>query len=210
MESANGSARLLRVLRDCEARAATGTLTLGEVLDSVREAGYAFICIILVLPFLQPFSLGPLAIAGGLTFATLGWQYFRGHPAPVLPRKLRQAVMGPKTWRLMLEACVKILGWCGRFSRPRKVTWVSGERGRRIVSLILMAGGLLMAVPFFGMPLNNFLPGLAIFFICIAQLEQDGLIVLVALGWLAITVIYFAAILIMIWLVGEQAIEFLR
>lgn len=197
-------------LRQCEARAAAGNLTLGEVLDSVREAGYAFICIILVLPFLQPFSLGPLAVAGGLTFAALGWQYWRGYPAPVLPPRLRRAVLTQKTWNLMLDACVKLLGWCGRFSRPRHAARVTGERGRRNVGLILLCGGLLMAIPFFGLPFNNFLPALSIFFICVAELERDGLMVWVAIGWLVATVAYFVAVLLALWLIGEHAIAFLR
>ena len=204
------AARLVATLRECESRAAQGALSLGEVLDSIREAGYAFICIVLVLPFLQPFSLGPLAVAGGLTFAALGWQYLRGHPAPVLPERLRRTVMTAKTWRLMLETCVKLVGWCSRFSRPRRAELVSGETGRRNVGLIMIAGGLLMAIPMFGLPLNNLLPALSIFFICVGQLEQDGLMVWVAIGWLLVTLLYFAAVLAAAWLLGTQAIAFLH
>ena len=204
------SAQLVNTLRECEARAAQGALSLGEVLDSVKEAGYAFICIVLVLPFLQPFSLGPLAVAGGLTFAALGWQILRGHPSPVLPSRVRQTVMTRKTWGLMLETCVKLIGWFGRFSRPRRAELVTGDLGRRNVGLILLAGGLLMAVPMFGLPLNNLLPALSIFFICVGQLEQDGLMVWVAMGWLIVTLLYFTAVLAAAWFIGEQAIAFLR
>lgn len=204
------AAKLVATLRECELRAAQGALSLGEVLDSVREAGYAFICIVLVLPFLQPFSLGPLAVAGGLTFAALGWQVLRGHPSPLLPPRLRQTVMTARTWGLMLGTCVKLVGWCSRFSRPRVAEMVTGEAGRRNVGLILLAGGLLMAIPMFGLPLNNLLPALSIFFICVGQLEQDGLMVWVAIGWLLVTLLYFAAILAAAWFIGEQAFNFLR
>lgn len=204
----NGSARLVATLRACESRAAGGALTIGEVLDSVQEAGYAFICVFLVLPFLQPFSLGPLATVGGLTFAVLGWQCFRGHHVPVLPERVRRTAMGQVAWRRLLEVCVKLLQWCARFTRARRGEWVNGERGRRTIGLTLVAGGLLMAVPFFGIPFNNFLPALAIFFVCIAELEQDGTMVFVAFGWLLVTVLYFAAILLVLWFAGEQAVSF--
>ncbi|MGH8606406.1 MAG: exopolysaccharide biosynthesis protein, partial [Gammaproteobacteria bacterium] len=53
----NNSA-LVGNLRACAERASHTQLTLGEVLDSVREAAYSFTCIVLSLPFLQPLSLG--------------------------------------------------------------------------------------------------------------------------------------------------------
>jgi hypothetical protein len=201
--------RLVEILQDCERRAAGGHLSLGEVLDSIEEAGYGFICIFLVLPFLQPLTLGPLAIAGGLTFAILGWQMYRGHPAPVLPEKIRQATLGQKAWRRLLDICITLVRLCGRITRQRHSEWVSGVRGARIVGSILMWGGLLMAIPFFGIPLNNFLPGLAIFFVCLADLEQDGVMVLVAIGWIAVTLCYFVFILLALWYAGGEAIQLL-
>jgi hypothetical protein len=72
-----------------------------------------------------------------------------------------------------------------------------------------MAAGLLMAVPFFGLPFNNALPGLAILFVCVAELEQDGLMLFVALFWLAVTVIYFSIVLTVAAVLGDQAWTYL-
>ena len=200
------STQLVATLRECSARAATGTLTLGEVLDSVQEASYAFICMVLCLPFLQPVSLGPLGVAGGLTFALLGWQCLAGHHAPVLPVKVRNVVMQQPSWEILIQTCIRLLGWCGRITAPRYFAWVDGERGHRVLGSILFAGGLLMAIPFFGLPFNNALPALAIFFVCLAQLERDGLMVFIAIGWLVATVIYFAVVLTVIFILGRQAL----
>ena len=52
---------LTKALENCAERAKRQSLTLGEVFDSIGEASYGFICIVLTLPFLQPISLGPLA-----------------------------------------------------------------------------------------------------------------------------------------------------
>lgn len=204
-----GSAGLITSLQACVARAAGDNLTLGEVLDSVQEASYAFICIVLCLPFLQPVSLGPLAVAGGLTFALLGWQCLTGHHTPLLPERVRRTVMKQRNWELLLQTCIRLLGWCSRFTSSRYPDWVAGERGHRILGGILLAGGVLMAVPFFGLPFNNALPALAIFFVCIAQLEQDGLMVFVALGWLGLTVIYFIVVLTTVFLLGQEALRVL-
>lgn len=201
---------LIEKLRACTERAKHAELTLGEVLDSVQEAAYSFTCIVLSLPFLQPLSLGPLATVGGLTFAALGWQLFRGHPTPLLPARVRQAVIGKKTWEVMIGVCLKILRWCSKFTKPRLSAWVSGRKGQKVCGLTIIAGGLLMAIPFFGLPLNNLLPALAILFVCVADLEQDGIMVFIAFGWLAVTVIYFAVIVIVVWTLGIQAIDWLR
>lgn len=197
-------------LRACAERASQAELTLGEVLDSVQEAAFSFTCIVLSLPFLQPLSLGPLGTVGGLTFAALGWQLFRGHPTPLLPTRVRQTVIGKKTWKVMIGICLKILHWCGKFTKPRLIRWVSGRKGQKVGGLTLIAAGLLMAIPFFGLPLNNLLPALAIVFVSIAELEQDGIMVFIAFGWLVVTVIYFTVVLIMVWMLGIQAIGWLR
>ena len=200
------STQLVATLRECSARAAGDRLTLGEVLDSVQEASYAFICMVLCLPFLQPLTLGPLAVAGGVTFALLGWQCLSGHHAPMLPAKVRNIVMKQHTWEILIHTCIKMLDWCGKITAPRHFIWVDGVRGRRVLGSILVAGGLMMAVPFFGLPFNNALPALAIFFVCLAQLERDGLMVLIAIGWLVATLIYFAVVLTVIFVFGREAL----
>jgi hypothetical protein len=201
---------LVRTLDRCAERARQEPLTLGAVLDSIEEAAYAFICIILALPFLQPLTLGPLSVIGGLTFALLGWQLFRGHPTPVLPQKVRATVIGEKTWEVIIKICLTVLGWCRRFTRPRYGAWVSGRQGQRIGGLTIAAGGLLMAIPAFGMPFNNLLPALGIFFACVAELEQDGLMIFVAFFWLVVTVLYFVVVILALWFLGDQALAYLN
>ena len=201
---------LVATLNRCAERAREETLTLGQVLDSIEEAAFAFICIIMALPFLQPLTLGPLSVIGGLSFAALGWQLFRGHPTPMLPERARNTVIGYKTWNVLIGICLKILGWCRRFTKPRYSYWVTGDKGRQISGLTIMAGGLLMAIPAFGLPFNNLIPALAIFFVCVAELEQDGLMVFVAFGWLIATVLYFVVAIALVWFLGEEALSFFR
>jgi hypothetical protein len=64
----------------------------------------------------------------------------------------------------------------------------------------MLLAGLLIAIPFFGIPLNNLLPALAILFVCIGEIEQDGVMVFIAFGWLVVTVIYFVIIFAPPWL----------
>lgn len=199
---------LVSTLQGFAERARGGHLKLGDALNSLDEAAYAFIAIILVLPFLQPLPLGPLTVIGGVTFATLGWQMLKGHESPVLPERVLHVEFSEQTWQIIVKVCLKIIGFCRRFTKPRYTHLVSGAQGRKIGGFILMSGGLLMAIPFGVLPLNNMLPGLAILFYCIGELEEDGLMVFVALFWLAVTVIYFGVFFVMLWLFGKQALQY--
>jgi len=202
---------LVNTLHGFAERAKNGHLTLGEAIDTLDEAAYAFIGIILVLPFLQPVPLGPITVAGGLAFAVLGWQLLTGHESPVLPQAVRNIEMSEKAWRIIISVCLKIVGFCRKFTRPRFTHLVSGKQGRRMAGSIIMAGGLLIAVPFpIPLPGNNALPGLAILFYCIGELESDGLMVFVALFWLLATVLYFSAYFVVLWLFGSEALAFFK
>lgn len=200
---------LVKTLHVFEAQAKQRPVTLAELIDSLDEAAYAFIAIILVLPFMQPFPLGPLSVAGGLTFAVLGLQLLRGHESPVLPTRIRELVLHEKILRLMIKIGLKIIGLCRKITKPRMQYLVSGKTGRRVSGWILLAGGLLMAIPFpIPLPFNNTLPGLAILFYCIGELEDDGLMVFFSLFWLVLTVLYFTAYFVSIWVFGQQAINY--
>ena len=184
-------------------------LTLGEAVDTPDEAAYAFIAIILVLPFLQPIPLGPVTVVGGLTFAVLGWQLLRGHESPVLPQRMRAVVMSEKTWRILVKVCLKVISICRKFTKPRYTHLVNGRQGQRMAGSIMLTGGLLMAIPFpIPLPFNNALPGLAILFYCIGELENDGLMVFVAFFWLVVTVAYFSAYFVVLWFFGNEALAF--
>ena len=203
-------ATLVKTLHQFAEQSKTKPLTLGEALDSLDEAGYAFIALILVLPFLQPLPMGPITVIGGIAFATLGWQLFNRHESPVLPSNIRNIEFSERTWRVLVNICLKVLGFCRKFTKQRYQGIVNGVKGQKIGGSILLAAGALMAIPFGVLPFNNLLPGLAILFYCIGELESDGLMFFIAIFWLIITVIYFTAFFVALWFFGQEALEFFK
>ncbi|HYN54919.1 MAG TPA: exopolysaccharide biosynthesis protein [Methylotenera sp.] len=199
---------LVKTLHQFAEQSKEKPLTLGEALDSLDEAGYAFISIILVLPFLQPLPLGPITVIGGIAFATLGWQLFHGHESPVLPQKLRNLEFSENIWRILVNVCLKVLGFCRKFTKPRYLTLVNGKKGQKVGGFILLSAGGLMAIPFGVLPLNNLLPGLAILFYCIGELEEDGLMFFIAFFWLIVTVLYFTTFFFALWFFGKETLAF--
>lgn len=199
---------LVSTLHGFAEKAKHGPLSLGEAVDSLDEAAYSFITIILVLPFMQPVPLGPLTVLGGLTFAVLGLQLLRGHESPVLPKRIRAVEMNERHWRMLVNVCLKLLGFCRKFTRTRHVWVFEGRRGHQIGGFVLVVSGLLMAIPFGVLPLNNMLPGLSILLYGIGELEQDGLMVGAAFVALAATLVYFGAFFIALWLFGNEALGY--
>lgn len=202
---------LIIMLENFAAQSKTKPLTLGEALDTLDQSGYALIALIMVLPFVQPIPLGPLTVAGGLAFAMLGWQMWRGHDSPVLPKKIRDVAMSEKSWGILVKACIKIVGFCRTFTKPRYAELVTGRRGQKIGSFILMLAGSLMAIPFVvPLPFNNMLPGFAILFFCIGELADDGLMVFVAFGWIVVTVIYFSLFFFGLYYLGSGVLDYFK
>ena len=123
---------------------------------------------------------------------------------------MRDVAWGARTWGILSHACLNILGFCRRFTRPRLTHLVSGRKGQKLGGFILLAAGLLMAIPFGVLPFNNTLPALAILFYGFAELEDDGLMVILSLFWLVVTVLYFAGFFLALWYLGSGAMDFFR
>jgi len=64
-----------------------------------------------------------------------------------------------------------------------------------------------MAIPFGVLPLNNILPGLAVLFYCLGQLEQDGLMIWIAFFWLIFTTVYFGLFFYGLFYLGAGAMS---
>lgn len=201
-----GYAEMVAVLESCREEARVRPLPLGEVLDRFGDAGFSFVCLLLALPFLQPLSLGPFATLGGLNFAALGWQLASGRGEPWLPERLRRATLPEKAWTVLLSVLLRLFRLCHRFTRPRGLRWVSGRLGERVGGALIGIGGLLISIPVGGIPLNNLLPALIVVFACIADLEQDAAMLLVALFWLVVSIAYFVLLAWLVFAVGGEAL----
>lgn len=185
-------------------------ITLGGLFERLQTAGFALVCLVLALPFLQPVSLGPFATVAGFAFVALGWQMLRGRPTPWLPARLAGMKVSGKLWHVVLEASIKLLRWCRKFTRPRMRRLVTGETGRHCCALLIIAGGVLMTAPFIGVPFNNMFPALVVFCACLGELEGDGMMVVAAVFWVVVSVLFFGAVIVGAVLLGDQMWDWLR
>lgn len=183
---------------------------VGDVLKEIREDGFSLICIIHALPFLQPISLGPISVAAGISLTALGIQMAKGQRAPWLPKRMANVQPSQKTWRILLMTCERVLKFCRKLTRPRLQFLAVGPAARKLGGIIVALGGLLLAVPLAGIPFTNTIPVLAVLFASIAELEQDGVFMLVAIVMLVLAVAYFGVLGWAAFMATDHTLNWLR
>lgn len=196
-------------LTHCADHAAGEGISLSDALERIGPNAFCFASILLAIPFIQPIPVGPLTMICGATFIALGWQMARGHHRPALPKSAAGLRIHGTFWLGAIAFTRRLLSFTRRFSRQRCAVWVDGERGRRTVGWLILAGGALLAMPMAHLPLNNFFPALMIVSAALAWIERDGLLVILSLAWGGVTVLYFAAVAAALWFLGAKAFDWL-
>ena len=201
---------LIPILKKIEKLSESKAISIKTALAELDHFGFSLIALILVLPFMQPFPVGPLSVIGGLTIAALGIQLLKRKPFPILPEKLLIITPNNKSWKWITKVCIFIIHWSKKLTRPRLHWFVSSKTGLKLEGGIFILGGVLMAIPFaMILPLNNFFPGLAILFATIAQFEKDGLFIIVAIFWIVFSIIYFSLFIYGLYYLGGEGMQYL-
>jgi hypothetical protein len=202
--------RIDAALDHCAEHARGEGIQLSDVISRIGSNSFCFAAFLLAVPFVQPLPLGPLTMICGATFVALGWQMVRGKSRPELPKAAGALRIQGKFWLAVLGFSRKLLKFCRVFTRERLESWISGDRGQRLVGWLILVGGALLAIPVANLPLNNFFPALMIIFACLGWLERDGLMILVSLAWGVVTIIYFALVTLALIFFGKQVFEWLN
>ena len=148
-------------------------VTLGRLLDSLGDRSFGVVLLLLALLGLLP---GVSAVAG-LLLTVPAFQMVLGRPVPVLPRRVAAHRFEAERLARVVRRVVPVLRWLERFIRPRWAT--PFETTKRAVGgvVLLLAASLLVPVP-----LSNVPPALAIVLIAFAYLEEDGMLLAIALA----------------------------
>ena len=201
---------LIPILKKIEELSESQPMSIKKALAELDHFGFSLIALILVLPFMQPFPVGPLSVIGGLTIAALGMQLLKRKPFPTLPQKLLVITPSNRSWKWITKVCIFIIHWSKKITMPRLLWFVSNETGLKFEGGIFILGGLLIAIPFVMLlPLNNFFPGLAILFTTIAQFEKDGLFIVLAIFWIVFSILYFSLFVYGLYYLGAEGMQYL-
>jgi hypothetical protein len=161
------------VLADLLGHQAPEQVTLGWLLDGLGDRSFGVVLLVLALLGLLP---GVSAVAGVVLMAP-AFQMVLARPVPVLPRRVAARRFEAERLARVVRRVVPALRFLERFIRPRWAT--PFEATKRVVGgvVLLLAASLLAPVP-----LSNIPPALAIVLIAFAYLEEDGLLLGIALA----------------------------
>jgi hypothetical protein len=147
-------------------------MTLAWLMDSLRERSFGIVMLVLALVALLP-GISPVI---GILLVAVALQMILARKNPVLPRFVAaRSVSTPRLARLVRRA-VPLLRRAERIIHPRWPTPFVATK--RAVGCILLVLGATLLAP---IPFSHIIPALTIMLISFAYLEEDGVLLCLAL-----------------------------
>ena len=176
---------LLQRLHD---EAPTEHFTLGWVMRSLHKRGFGLILLLLALVAIAP----GVSIVAGLLLMIPAFQMIAGQHMPVFPRRIAVRPLPTRHLAALVQRAVPVLRYLEKLIHPRWPTPLDATK-RLVGAVVVLLNITLLFTP---LPLSNVVPALVIALISLAYLEEDGL--LLALALLA-SVIVLAIELVAVW-----------
>lgn len=182
------SQKLARIL---EQPAASGQLTLNDLIERTEGRGLFTIIILLCLPFIAPLSVPGMSTPFGIAIILISTRLLK-HTPPRLPKRIGDRVLTPKVREMLGKGGVRFLRVLETAVRPRETRWLSWRSVQVANTIMVMFQAFLLALPLPPIPpLTNALPSYAIILLAASMMEEDG--VLIWAGYFAslFTMCYF-------------------
>jgi hypothetical protein len=159
---------LEQLIRDAPA----GHVTLAWLMGHLRTRSFGIILLLLGVCGLLPV----VSAVAGLMLAIPAFQMILAHPAPIFPRRIAEWPIATDKLAAMLMRIIPALRYLEHFIRPRWPT--PFEITKRVVGAVVLLLGVCLLAP---IPLSNLPVSLTIVLVAFAYLEEDGILLAVAL-----------------------------
>lgn len=166
-------------------------LVLDELLAEFDQRAFGVMLLAVVLPAMLPIPLGVGAVVGPLVCA-MGLQLMLRLNEPWMPRKLRERPFSRQTFARFIARMVPWMRRLEHLSRPRIEILFTGFFGNLTTGLMLLALGLILALP---IPMTNYPLGILVMVYAFALIERDGALLLIAWGLCIVLTASFAGVL---------------
>jgi hypothetical protein len=150
----------------------TDHFTLGWLIHSLHKRSFGIIMLLIALVAIAP----GLSIVAGLLLMIPAFQMIAGKPAPVFPRRIATRPLPTKQLAAVVQRSVPVLRYLEKAVHPRWHTPLEATK-RLVGAVVLMLSATLVFIP---IPLSNVVPALVIALISLAYLEEDGVLLLIA------------------------------
>jgi hypothetical protein len=180
------------------ARGNTPRIALGEMLDLLRERGFALLILLLALPNAIPGPAIPgLSTITGLPLALIALQLALGRIEPRLPEWVRRKSVPRTAFQGLVTRANPWLQRLESLIRPRMLH-ITSHYGERLIGAWIVISALFLSLP---VPLGNLPMAAGLMVLAIGLMERDGVAILLGLAHTALGVIWNLALL---WAGGEM------
>lgn len=161
------------VLQRLHDEAPADHFTLDWLMGKLRRRSYGVIMILLALVEIAP----GVSVVASLLLLVPAFQMIAGQPAPVFPRRIATRPFPTRHLAALVQRAVPVLRYLEKVIHPRWPTPL--EATKRLVGAVVLTVDV--AVLFTPIPFSNVVPALVIALIALAYLEEDGLLLSIAL-----------------------------
>jgi hypothetical protein len=176
------------VLQRLHDQAPTDHFTLGWLLGSLRKRSFGIIMLLLAVVAIAP----GVSVVAGLLLMIPAFQMIAGQPTPVFPRRIAARPLPTRHLAALVQRAVPVLRYLEKVVYPRWPT--PHEATKRLVgAVVVIMSTTLVFIP---IPLSNVVPAMVIALISLAYLEEDGILLSIAL---LAAVIVLTTVLVAVW-----------
>lgn len=147
--------------------------TLGWLMASLHTRSFGMIMLLLALVGIAP----GISIIAGLLLMIPASQMIAGRPAPVFPRRIAAHALPTRHLAALVQRAVPVLHYLEMTIHPRWPTPLKATK-RLVGAVIVILSATMVFTP---IPLSNVVPAVVIALISLAYLEEDGLLLTIAL-----------------------------
>lgn len=164
------------------------TITLGKIVDHVEGEALLIVCLVAILPFMQPIPIPGLSSILGLIVLLQGvgltlWS------KPLLTKRLKAVVITHEKFEVIEKAARRFSNLTARMSSFKHPA-VNSRLSHVLSGLAIILSAAFLSLPL-PIPFSNFVPAMSIFLICVGLLEEDIVLLLIGHG-ITIAVIWMA------------------
>jgi hypothetical protein len=147
--------------------------TLSWLMHSLHKRSFGIIILLIALAAIVP----GLSIVAGLLLMIPALQMIAGKSAPVFPSRIATRSWPTRHLAAVVQRFVPVLTYLERVVHPRWHTPLEPTK-RLVGAIIVMLSATLVFIP---IPLSNVVPALVIALISLAYIEEDGVLLSIAL-----------------------------
>lgn len=146
-------------------------ISIGAIVDMLAERGFGLLILLLALPTCLPIAPPGLSAIAGFPIAVIALQMAAGLPRPWLPRRILDRTIAADDLRKVVRGGLPVIERLEKVLKPR-LQLLTGAMAERMVGVLIALLGLMLASP---IPFTNIPISLAILFLALGLIEQDGL-----------------------------------